>query len=181
MKHLILAVLFLTITTTAHAQVYKWVDENGTTHFSDKPHSGKASEIDVPLNGVTYRGPLNQRQNDQARTITTTTTTYTKKLQAPAQQKIITADDYKITTSVGKLGNDVMSVSGRVGNGPTCKDMRISAYARNENGLSARVSVKTKLSSSSGSTIFQGSKKVNGSAADRSFWKVESVSVHCYD
>jgi hypothetical protein len=179
-KKLVYAMLFLAIATTAHAQFYKWTDENGTTHFSDKPHSNKAKAITVKPNGVTYHAPSNQRQRVQTRTVTKTTS-YTKKAKAPKQRKIISADDYKISTSVGKLGSDVMHVSGRVGKGPVCKDMEIRATARNENGLSASVSERTHLSTSGGSTTFEGSQKVYGSAEDRSFWDVTSVTVTCYD
>ncbi len=180
MKILIYAILFLAIATTVHAQFFKWVDENGTTHFSDKPHSVNAKAITVKTNGVTYHAPPNQRQRVSTRTVTKTTS-YAKKVKAPKQRKVISAADYKISGSAGKLGNDVMHVSGRVGKGPVCKDMVIRATARNENGLSASVTERTHLSSSGGSTTFSGEQKVYGSAEDRSFWELASVTVSCND
>ena len=37
-QQLIVAVLFLTLTFgISSAEIYKWIDENGVTHFSDAP------------------------------------------------------------------------------------------------------------------------------------------------
>jgi hypothetical protein len=48
-KQLCLALATLLITFTAHAQIYKWVDENGQTHYSQQPPvTGEAQQIDVP-------------------------------------------------------------------------------------------------------------------------------------
>ena len=180
MKHLIFAAVFLAITITAQAQIYTWVDKNGTTHFSDKLQSNKAREINVEASEVTYHDPLNKQRTAQPRTITTQKA-HIKKYQAPTQRKVITEKDYKISGSVGKLGNDMIDVSGRVGNGPVCKDMKIVAFARNENGRSATVTERTKLTTSHGSTLFNGKVRVPGSAKDRSFWEIEKVTVRCYD
>jgi len=39
----------LMLTVTAHAEVYKWVDADGKTHFGDKaPNSAKAKTLDLP-------------------------------------------------------------------------------------------------------------------------------------
>ena len=44
-----LFVLFITViyATFLSAQVYKWVDENGKTHYSDKPHDENAEAIHI--------------------------------------------------------------------------------------------------------------------------------------
>ncbi len=44
---LLLAVL---VAPLAQAEVYRWVDEDGTVHYSDEPHEGgdKAEQVDVP-------------------------------------------------------------------------------------------------------------------------------------
>lgn len=180
-KIIIYAVLLLTISTTIQAKLYRWVDENGTTHFSDQPRSEKAQEIYVEPHDVTYHGPLNNKQQTQTKSVTTKTI-YINKTQKSPQKKIITEDDYRISnTTVGKLGNNVMFLSGRVGDGPVCKNMQINAHAKNENGLSFSITENTRLSSSGGSTTFDGKKKVYGSAEDRGFWDVSNVSVRCLD
>lgn len=48
-KQICLAIATLLMTFTVHAQIYKWVDENGQTHYSQQPPaSGEAQQIDVP-------------------------------------------------------------------------------------------------------------------------------------
>ena len=46
-----LAVFFITIclliSIPANAEVYKWIDEEGRTHYGEKPESGDASKIEI--------------------------------------------------------------------------------------------------------------------------------------
>lgn len=48
-KQVCLALLSLLISFSASAEIFKWVDENGQTHYSQSPpESGEAETIDVP-------------------------------------------------------------------------------------------------------------------------------------
>lgn len=48
-KQLCLALMALVLSFSVHAQIYKWVDENGQTNYSQQPPaSGEAQQIDVP-------------------------------------------------------------------------------------------------------------------------------------
>ena len=67
-------------------------------------------------------------------------------------------------SSVGKLGADIMSISGRISSGPRCKDMSVTATVTNDNGLKATISDNVSKTNSFGSTIFEGNAKVSGSA-----------------
>ena len=58
MKQLLFSiVLFLGLSSgpaSAGGGIYKWVDDNGNVHFSDKPPSeGKASEVKIRINSYT--------------------------------------------------------------------------------------------------------------------------------
>ena len=99
----------------------------------------------------------------------------------PVEKKIITEEDYKITTTIGKLGLDLISISGRIGKGPRCSDLSVVATATNENGLTATIKDQVRMSSSFGSVTFRGTAKAIGSAEDRGFWKLDSVTVRCND
>ena len=44
---LFISISFLGLSNDAYTQVYKWVDENGRTHYGDKPQSDEAASIDV--------------------------------------------------------------------------------------------------------------------------------------
>jgi len=48
-KWLCLVSAALLLSFSVHAQIYKWVDENGQTHYSQQPpESGQAETVDVP-------------------------------------------------------------------------------------------------------------------------------------
>jgi len=63
-KHLFLAVSILVATGTVLAQAYRWVDENGVVHFSDRPAPG-AEQIELPK----YTRSASQQRPRAARTI----------------------------------------------------------------------------------------------------------------
>lgn len=48
-KQLCLVLTAMLLSFSVHAQIYKWVDENGQTHYSEQPPaSGEAQQINVP-------------------------------------------------------------------------------------------------------------------------------------
>ena len=49
MKKLLLISAFILLSTSVNAKIYKWIDENGSVHFSDKPYSQDAKEVKVSL------------------------------------------------------------------------------------------------------------------------------------
>jgi len=49
-------IFFFLITVSVHAEIYKWTDEDGKTHFGDKPPADvESSIIEVKIN--TYESP----------------------------------------------------------------------------------------------------------------------------
>ena len=52
MRTTALAVLLMLFTSMAQAKIYRWVDKNGSVHFSDKPYSEKAQEIEINETGI---------------------------------------------------------------------------------------------------------------------------------
>ena len=188
MKHLTLLILFSLLATASYAAVYKWVDENGSVHFSDKPYSKDAKEIKIQGTGITVEKTEEQIKQEQLEREKKKPQEQTTKPLAPPKQKapeqqdnIITEADYRIKASVAKLGADMISVSGRISSGPRCKDMVITATAINDNGLSATVTAHASKSTSHGSATFAKTAKVSGSADDFGFWNVDTVTVRCND
>lgn len=185
MKQIILLALLLVIAVKSHAEIYKWTDENGRTHFSDRPTSKNAEKVNIRGTGILFEKSDEQIQAEEARRSEDIREQALKNAEDDKQDdtdgKAISAADYRITSSVGKLGSDAISISGRISSGPPCKDMVVTATARNDNGLSGSITQHVTKSNSFGSTIFQGTAQVYGSAEDRSFWKVDSVTVTCND
>ncbi len=182
MKQLILIVLLVLLTTAAQAKIYRWVDANGTIHFSDRAYTSEAKEVKIRGSNLTVNNPteiVTPQDNQPNNTFKPTGSK--QKAKEQKKEKVITEADYKVSPSVGKLGNDIISISGRISSGPRCKSMTVTATARNENGLSATITNLTSKSNSYGSTTFEGITKVAGSGEDRGSWDVESVTVRCND
>ena len=194
MRIIALAALLVLFASTAQAKIYRWVDKNGSVHFSDKPYSEDAQEIKINETGI----EMDETSADEEQEQTATNTPVAEKsIQQPAsknnktrkdpvneeqpEDKIITEDDYKISTTIGKLGADLISISGRIGSGPKCYDMSVVATATNDSGLTAIIKDQVRKSSSFGSVTFKGTAKATGSAEDRGFWKVDSVEIRCND
>jgi hypothetical protein len=69
------------------AAVYKWVDENGVTHYSDQPHAG-AQKIQIQA-VQTYKAPVGQRAPVIPQRRTSTTAAYsTCVLNRPTSQEM---------------------------------------------------------------------------------------------
>lgn len=192
MKQLILAALFLMLNSAAHAEIYKWVDANGRIHFSDKPNSKDAEEIKIRGTGITLDKTDEEIEQEkkveeqqtlqhslQDSEIAAKKTTVKKKDKE--ENEVISEADYKITVSVGKLGADAIRISGRIGRGPVCKSLNITATASNENGLSTTITQQVRKISLHGSTVFEGTNRVSGSGEDRGFWKVDKITITCND
>lgn len=175
-------VLLLVLTSfEVDAKVYKWIDQNGTIHFSDTPYSGEAKEVNVKSTGIKVTGSKSQPgQADEmdARQEENLKPNNPKETEVP---KEITEDDYRITSSVGKMGADTIRVAGRIGSGPKCENLSIEATAASDTGLNATVNTVTRKVTSFGSTTFEGYSKVTGSADDFGIWKVTKVTVRCND
>ncbi|MDX1252482.1 MAG: helix-hairpin-helix domain-containing protein [Gammaproteobacteria bacterium] len=57
MKHFLFAILAISLTTPSAADVYKWVDSKGVTHYSDDAPSRATRPIDLPPPAVVDRSP----------------------------------------------------------------------------------------------------------------------------
>lgn len=66
MKKLIIPLLLLCYADGSGAQIYKWVDANGTAHFSDSPPPGDSAE-EVELDGQPSEQAVQEAQEAQAR------------------------------------------------------------------------------------------------------------------
>lgn len=62
----LLAALLLALAPAAGAQVFKWVDENGKTHYGDKPPKGQGESLSVRSAPTSASGPSpNHREQTQ--------------------------------------------------------------------------------------------------------------------
>jgi hypothetical protein len=197
MRTAAIAIALIILVSAAQAKIYRWVDENGSVHFSDKPYSENAQEIIIQGTGIELEEPPDTKELKQPSTADSAETPESASEQPSAgkaavpaketvkeesiEEKIITEADYKVTTTIGKLGADLISISGRIGSGPKCYDLTVIATATNDNGLTATIKDQVRKSSSFGSVTYKGTAKAVGSGEDRGFWKVDSVTIRCND
>jgi len=183
--------LMVLLSVSAHAKIYKWIDKNGSVHFSDKPYSAEAKEVQVQGTGISVqkseavlraeKAREEERKRERELKIQAANTKPDATREKSDGERVITEADYRISSSVGKLGADIISISGRISSGPRCEAMTVTATATNDNGLSGTITDNISKNTSFGSTIFEGNAKVFGSAEDYGFWKVDSVTVRCND
>ena len=57
---------YYVLTSTLNAEVYKWVDENGKVHFSDKKLKSSAEKIEVKNNKPSIQPSQQQNTSNQA-------------------------------------------------------------------------------------------------------------------
>jgi hypothetical protein len=191
MNKLLSIVVLVLLSTSVHAKIYKWIDENGSVHFSDKSYSQDAKEVKIQETGISFqkseavlkaeKAREEERQKEMLMQKEATKTKPDTAKDKSNSEKVITEADYRISSSVGKLGSDIISISGRISSGPRCNDMTVTAIAINDNGLSGTITDNVRKTNSYGSTIFEGNAKVSGSAEDYGFWKVDKVTIHCND
>ena len=195
MRTTALVIMLVLFVATAQAKIYRWVDKNGSVHFSDKPYAENAQEIEINETGI----EMDETPDDEGQKQPVTTPPFPEKprpavkktainkdaadKQEAAGDKIITEADYKVTTTIGILGEDIVSISGRIGSGPECNDLSVTATAINDNGLSAKIRDQVKKSRSFGSVTYKGTAKAAGKRDEdvSGFWKIDSVEIRCND
>ena len=67
MKRLLTLAALVLLATAVHAKIYKWVDENGSIHFSDKPYSQDAKEVKVKRTGIVVQKSESVLKAEKAR------------------------------------------------------------------------------------------------------------------
>ncbi|WP_305966903.1 DUF4124 domain-containing protein [Marinobacter salsuginis] len=60
----LILLLLIALTPPASAQVYKWTDENGVTHFGSQPPPGTKEEVTIRKNGSGSAGDDASRESD---------------------------------------------------------------------------------------------------------------------
>jgi len=102
--------------------------------------------------------------------------------QQPKRGKHITADDYTIKLSVRQSG-DYVEFSGRISDGPLCKNLRVSAYADSDGGGSAHAIDVVRFSSGVRSQTFDGKYRYPWykKSQPKPQWEVHTIYASCSD
>ena len=70
-KKLLVASMVMFLSLTAHAEIYKWVDEHGQTHYGEKPPANKKSKQiyvrPAPVSGIATETSTKQPSDSRSR------------------------------------------------------------------------------------------------------------------
>jgi hypothetical protein len=75
MRYLVATILFMSCNLSVHAQIYKWIDENGKTQYADQPPlSGQIrNEQRLRINSapvpVTFSGKADEEDPERLKTL----------------------------------------------------------------------------------------------------------------
>lgn len=151
-------------TAETQATVYRWVDENGGIHFSDRPGTAGSQPLAVsPVQTIDMPAP-------QVRRVLVPSTGTSHRYTG------VSASDYHISRIASHQGSALV-LHGRIEGGPDCTTLRLRASARNSHGGMA-----------SGTTVVKDVGSISrlweihaGYAPSGSSWEVVDVQVSCLD
>jgi hypothetical protein len=105
MRAILFTLLSVACTVALAATVYRWVDENGVTHYSDQPHEN-AEKVTVAA-PQTYPAPKQASPSRNSSTAAPTGSSYTCAVTAPAND-----DTFPNTTAVTTAAQATPAPSG---------------------------------------------------------------------
>lgn len=122
MNCIALTIILILVSSSSLAEIYKWRDENGKLHFSDKPHNQAAEQVDLFVNDG-FASPQTQPRTANRPHHT-----------APAGPKISTVTyPLEIDTRVEDK-DGIVTIIGRVSGGKKCDALRIKVFAQSPSG-----------------------------------------------
>jgi hypothetical protein len=168
------------------SNIYRWVDENGRVHFSDRPlHQDAVAHDPEPFGNISVSGAVKQRlarqqlQNERLKAQLLAESAR-KALQQP---KTSTAqENYEFSNVSAGQKHGYVLLTGRVSGGPECQNLLVKATARSDEGGRARGRDTVKLAGF-GSTLYE--MKIDsswqGGKQRRPQWDTVKVTAFCQE
>ncbi len=159
-----------------HPRIYRWVDENGRTVYSDQPNHADAQAYtpkelaQLKVSGVPQ----------PVRPVESVTKTAPAVVERPVQVREVPPEFEFSMTSAG-WEREYVVLSGRISGGYACKQLEVWASAKSDAG--GRVwGIDVVSYNGFGSTLYEirrkSRTKINGR---RPWWEPQSVSARCMD
>jgi hypothetical protein len=126
-------------TVSSPSGIYKWTDENGTVVFSDKAvHDDAVAYTPAEIGHYGVSGDVKQRiATDQARLASLRTFVSSSAITQQSYSSRTQAGYAFTNTGAGQKHKYVL-LSGRISDGPACKQLKVTATARSDTGQSVR-------------------------------------------
>jgi micrococcal nuclease len=130
-------------TRSGAESVYKWVDDNGTVHFSDRPANSASEQIQVErvqtfssphvpqTTRVAESGPQVRYEdlNPRPRQVSFESVATVQVNKGVFQS----SEGYRITANAKHFGKE-LSFEGRVDGGPSCRALKLTGYLTSQKG-----------------------------------------------
>lgn len=143
-----------------------WAQENPAPPWEKRP--GKADKI------IKYAGAIAAGRQQAADPLVAA-----KNELIGGNPERITASDYTIRANASQSEN-IVTISGRISDGPECQNITVSAYAVSDTGRRAHVTTTTSMGKGVKSTLFSGTDKISYSEnVDREEWNVTDLYIRC--
>ncbi|TYO99166.1 uncharacterized protein DUF4124 [Geothermobacter ehrlichii] len=164
-------------------QIYRWVDEKGVTHFSNRP-TANAEPVNLkPLNTISIP------ESEQAR-IDARRAQETRNYLARAQSKVLPQKShasarrtYVIERTSAEQKPKHVELSGRISGGPKCRKLHLTIQARSDRGgaVYARTMVRN-AGGSFGSRLFEAkARNYWDGNYPKPAWKITRIDFTCLD
>lgn len=154
----------LLFSADAAGEIYRWVDKEGKLHFSDRPPHVETEKVGLFLNdGIEPLRPGPRPKGERPR----------KK----EKKRKIRAGDYQINFSASQRGNE-LAVSGRIGNGPECPNLKVSVRLQDEKGTRKTVTAVVSNVGYGRSDLIDARARVS-SGDFRNDWTITDIAVDC--
>lgn len=166
--------------TTEQVAVYRWQDENGTLHFSDRPLD-RGAQLHTPAPIGSYAVSPEIKQQERLERL---------RVEQLKSQLIVTAVPDKISsnqsanytfsmTSASQKHGYVL-LTGRITGGPACEQLRVYVRAKNNSGYKVKGQQDVTYQGF-GSELFEMKPRSswNGGSYNRPQWEIAKISALC--
>jgi hypothetical protein len=160
----------------SEARIYRWIDENGHTVFSDRPrHEDAVAFKPKELGDLSVTGlPEPDRR----------TVSHVVKRTVKPQKVVVSRQvkpKFKFSTLSAIQRDDYVELSGRVSAGYACEKLKIIVSAKNDRGMTVSGSDIIR-SKGVGSSLFEVKLKVRANNKGRwSLWEQKTPTALCLD
>lgn len=166
------------------ADVYKWVDDKGITHFSDWPADESAEAVELkPLNKLSIPRAEQNRIDSQRRQEVAAYLNQANSTVNVRKASVQKSTGYVLERSSADQHADYVKFTGRFSGGPECRKVNIHIYAHNDQGERIRANTQVKnAGGNSGSWLYEVERRhIWKRTTPRDVWSISRVDFTCVE
>jgi len=165
---------------SASSSIYRWVDDSGHVHFSDRPPVETAARYTPKeLGFISVSDDIKQRIAIAESNAVTQKNTEASK-GASGNRRIRKAKKYRFSNVSAGQKHGYVELSGRISGGVPCRQLRVTVLAKSDTHRTVRGSDDLRMSGS-GSRLFEIkiNSNWNGGGKRRPQWEIKQIETIC--